>query len=1713
MLDIGDVCADRYRLTRRLSTAWSGIERFLAEDMGQGAPVILQAVSAERVPHATRLRVADEAVIVSEVADGAFLPVLGSGLHGDVLYQVTPRLDGDLLSARIDAQPLSVADTVALATRATAALDLAHRNGLVHRSITPFDLHIASDDRLYPLGFGCVRAPDLETDDRAMLVQRARYASPEEAGMVHASVDGRADLYSLGVTVYQCVSGEVPFLGDNVGELLRNHLTATPAPLRERRGEVPRVLDELVQRLLHKDPEQRYQSAQALLVDLEEIGRRLARGEAEPELTLGLADRRLALTQPSFIGRAKELACIETQFEAARAGKGDLVLIEAPSGGGKSRLLEEVMLRATQRGLWLLRGQGVAEGGLPYEALEGLTREVVRAGQDEPTLAARLREALEEHLQASYEVFPGLRSLLGEVPERDFGVAVGAQERTQRALTEYVCALGTAERPAVVVIDDAQWADTSTLETVASWRTRVARGSGASSHTLVLLAFRSDEGDAVRALETDTHLVLPPLRQPEVRALLESMAGALPDDIATTVIRLADGSPFLAASLLRGLVEVGALQHQGATWVVESSALDDMRSSADGAVMLQRRLTHLAEETLAVLEIGAVLGRHFAAHIVAELSRRERRLVNQTLAEACRQQLLWANADLTTYTFVHDKLREAVLDRLSPDQQRALHVAAAAELETQVPASASEVAYHYDAGGEPVRALPFAIEAAEDARRRHALSVAESLYRVALRGEEAADQAMARRIQLGLADILLLQGRFDEAEGHLEAGRQLAESHEQRVEVESQFGKHFHQRCNFPKAVEHLERSLVMRGVSLPRRPTWVALRLLKEVGVQVLHRVFPRWLRARGPLDRAEHDLGVALDLVRLSYTWLFLGNPKASLWAVLRAVNQAERYLPGATLGEAYGFITFAGSMGLGYDAVAYYGEGALDYSRRFGNLFQEGLSHARVGSAMFWMARWDESLHHAEIAVRMFERAGEAFEGGSALYVASMAAFRLGDLRAGLAYARRLYDDGVARQLPQGFATGLAIWAFASGGQVPEQAFETDMPGVEDDLVRRQCLYLARGVCCYYRGDSRAAVELLEQASNAHDRFTASVATSMTVLPWYATVLRRAALETPPHAPAERRGFLRRARRAARQGLKTAGRLPAGHPHALRELGLLAAYDDEPGEARRLLDQSLAEARRQQARIEEAYTLWMRGRVGLSLGWEDADVDLAKGRTTLRELGAGFILAAEGDEGISGGAEGFSLSLADRFTTIQEQGRRIAAALSRDAVFDATHEAGKTLLRGDVAVVLMRASDAPDAPWRPVAGDVGRTDIEPELLRRAAESGQPLIAADDEELSGVDEVGIRSALGVPIKERGRCAAVLLVEHHGVAGLYGDEEARLGEYIATLAGAALENAAGFAEVQELSRSLEQRVVERTAELADSNVKLQDSLRQLHEAQQRLIRMSREAGMAEIATGVLHNVGNLLNSLQTSTFVAIERLQASSIDSVSRSSALLDQHQGDLVAFFVHDRRGQRFPELLQRLGERLIDERDQVLVEMQRIQELIGHIKKVVQAQQVYATRASVKEECALTALVEEALELQAERLARHQVTVVRELAELPSFALERHKLVQILINLISNAIDAMVEVPAGERRLSVRVRAHDGDSSPPIAHVDVADNGRGIARENLVRVFQYGFTTKADGHGFGLHSSVLAANEMGGALRCSSDGPGTGATFTLDLPMQPA
>jgi signal transduction histidine kinase len=282
-----------------------------------------------------------------------------------------------------------------------------------------------------------------------------------------------------------------------------------------------------------------------------------------------------------------------------------------------------------------------------------------------------------------------------------------------------------------------------------------------------------------------------------------------------------------------------------------------------------------------------------------------------------------------------------------------------------------------------------------------------------------------------------------------------------------------------------------------------------------------------------------------------------------------------------------------------------------------------------------------------------------------------------------------------------------------------------------------------------------------------------------------------------------------------------------------------------------------------------------------------------------------------------------------------------------------------------------------------------------------------------------------------------------------------------------------------------------------------------LEATHQQLMIASRRAGMAEIATGVLHNVGNVLNSVNVSASIALDRIQQSKGEQLDRLCVLIEQHDADLGRFMTEDSKGKQIPRFLRLLAGNLADERAQTLEELGSLHSKIEHIKTIVATQQSYAGVLAVIEPVELRELLDDSLKMNFASFERHGIQIEREDGVAIKVLLDRQKVMQILVNLIKNAKESLLEQQVGERRIRFETRLIGDDRF----RIEIRDTGVGILRENLLRIFSHGFTTKKSGHGFGLHSSANAAQELGGSLTVKSDGANQGATFTLELPFQPA
>ena len=318
---------------------------------------------------------------------------------------------------------------------------------------------------------------------------------------------------------------------------------------------------------------------------------------------------------------------------------------------------------------------------------------------------------------------------------------------------------------------------------------------------------------------------------------------------------------------------------------------------------------------------------------------------------------------------------------------------------------------------------------------------------------------------------------------------------------------------------------------------------------------------------------------------------------------------------------------------------------------------------------------------------------------------------------------------------------------------------------------------------------------------------------------------------------------------------------------------------------------------------------------------------------------------------------------------------------------------------------------------------------------------------------------------------------------------------------------ALSFNEMAEALQNSQRQLVSTNEQLQTEVADRQQAEAELKTTQEKLIAAAHRAGMAEVATDILHNVGNVLNSINLCASSIRNTVFNSRTKSLKRVVDMIVARSNDLGTFITEDERGKHIPVFLAEAAKLMVQEQADIAEKIQSLTKNLQHVKQIVQAQQGYARAGGVEVLTRVSEVIEDAVEINRAGLERHGVGFRLELADLPKVYMDKQRVLQILVNLISNGKYALSHSEQQENLLIIRAY-RQGENE---LRIEVADNGVGIAEENIPKIFTHGFTTKKHGHGFGLHSSAIAAREIGGALCAHSDGPGCGATFTVALPFK--
>ncbi|NLX53565.1 MAG: response regulator [Planctomycetaceae bacterium] len=1424
------VIGGRYRALRLLGQRM-GLRTLLALDRERSETVVIKTLESRLLSPSMRGHLEEECRQLCELRRLNPRPLLEMGTEKDFFYVVKPFVSGDTLKWRLRYRRLNLGETLRLAICLCQSLRELHACQRLHRNIRPSNIIVNAAGpvvRAVLIDIGVAHGDLLRVLPEQQSPELALYISPEQAGAMDVDVGEASDLYSVGVVLYECLAGQPPFRGETVGEVLFQHMTAPLAELPVHWGPIPPILEEVVQRLLRKDPRDRYQSAEGVLHDLTQLLVAVEHGELAPTLALGAADHRRSLKEPTYVGRLEECDKLDAEIREACLHISRLVLVEGESGSGKTRLVHEAARRAMREGMWVLRGAAKSETGRhSFQVFDGVVRDLVTTVRANPAVADGLLKRLGSRVEWVTVAFPRLLDELGWPGSLDWVPGAYHEMRQVRGVVQLLHALGTREQPALVILDDCQWCDDLTITALERWQASIQEAAADGSRVMVVLIFRSEEvpaGHRIRLLAANTQLKLQPLDPHDIRQLVESMAGPLPDEVVEVVGRLSGGSPLMASAVLYGLVESGAMVADAQGWRIETTATADLPSSHHAGAFLTRRIELLPTRTVELLRIGAVLGQEFDLEIAAALTGCTLAAALAALDEARRRQLVWVRPDGYHGVFVHDQIRRVLLDHMSDDERRQTHLSAAEYLARKYPTRNSELAYHYDAAGDSRRALPYALDAAERARAQYALQTAEQQYQIAQRGADTAPRSIQFQIAEGLGSVLKLRGRHADAERLLQQAIHLVDNHVAEARVLGMLGELAQHRDDTEQAVEYFERALAALGYRSPFTPTALAARACWEILVQFCHTVMP-WLfvhRRRDPPD------AVVLLTVRLfsqlAHGYWFTRSGLATLVSHLQGMNLAECYKPTLELARAYSEHAPALTLMHWFSRGIAYARKGLAICRASGDPRGEGQALSYYGLVLYAAARFRECAAACRDAIQLLEPTGDFWQVHVARFQYSCALYRLGEMEEASEQARLHHESGVEVGDEQAVGMSLDIWARATCGAIPQQILNAELQRQRSDGRGQLQVLFAQGVQLYYADKIDAAADYLAAASQLavcpriQNVFTQSCQV------WLLTCRRRQIEESTQWTPQRRQAQLRSAEMLARDVLKAARAFPCDLPHAWRECAYLAALRGRSQKARRLIDKSLRLAERQEARFEYAQSLLARGRIGQALGWPGAKQQVAEAQILLEAF---TTHAASQRRAESAARESVMLSLVDRFDTVLDSGRKIAAALSPHVVFEEVRRAALHLLHGERCLLLQVRQDAETLQITPRDAPFHRA-----LVEQAIREGRSVTASETWGMSAAGPAATPqegSSICVPIFQRGRPVACVYVTHRHVRGLFGPDKERLADFIAAISGAALENAEWFQELQRLNETLEQRVADRTAaaemraqQLAETNAELE---------------------------------------------------------------------------------------------------------------------------------------------------------------------------------------------------------------------------------------------------------------------------------------------------
>lgn len=1736
------VLLDRFEVQDKIGEGRSSYV-YEARDLTDGRAVALKLMKSSIVSKDLRdiASFRNEAEAFMFLRHPGIVDIYGAGDFEGAPFLIMERVCGRSMQEALDKEDrMDVLKCLGIMKDVAGTLAYIHSRGILHRDLKPSNIILVKEGnfrtKIIDMAFACA----IDWNKSRKVSESAgsfSYISPEGAGILKRNIDERSDLYSLGVTFYYMLTGELPFSAEDVPSLIHKHAAFIPPPPSKIRGGIPYAADRIVMKLMEKDPDKRYKNAVELMEDLSHVS---PFDDAAGNRVYQRTNINSTAYMTDLFGREEEMGRLREMYSEASVGRGCVCFISGEAGIGKSRAAGEMGKLAREKGGMFISGRCLEfSSKIPYQPFKDALEKALDYYEnldDEHRKAEVLRisRIMGDTADAVAAFSPIIKRLLGSgygSNKIKFSEDERMMKRFLASVSKLFISMAPPGKACLLLLDDIQWADTGSIYLLEEIMKIVH-----DSNLMVLCTVRDDEvgcGHPLYHYITDNDkrgqeaylLKLEPL---SIDGLNSLTAGLLCESKKTTLelschlLRNTGGNPFFAINMLRELLDAGGIRIGASGIELEKDTLKDLSMPMKLKEAVLNRLRRVTEPQMGILSIAAVAGGQIEAGLIKNAIGKELGISLETeIKNLLKYRIIDTSGRDSNVVMIHDSVREAVMGIMGDNQRKGIHLKLAEVLEDKYNRDNDDdtlfrLVYHYMEGEQYGKAMKYALPAADAAAGSFANEEAVRLYSFVLGHScENVGQSCQDRYSLliKLMNVYVLMGRNESAISLSEQCLNMADDNLKKARVYKLKGRAYFKKGDWKSCEESLYKALHFLGEKYVFLHEYSKFMLAEEV-LSVILGMAGFGLISHFKKDGLHEKYGEIIDIYYTIMWILALKDRSKLLYYSLRSINiSIWRFGKSRELAAGYNIIAST-LMTAGFYGISEKIQKRGLYMRRsLGDRWGEAQSLQHLAYVLSWKGDQKSSIEYFKKSEEIFKGIGDTWELGKVLGGLGRSLCLIGDYPE----AARVFEGYSSLSSSLGDTYGsigsnnglgyihLEMGEMDKARSILQKSVKESHEMGMDFLLCTALIHL--GQLELETGNCDGALDYLKQAIDMDKRGRFLKFYTAMAYPYYAeAAVKKMYMEGGTKDGALLRQDMEGLYRLCTEAQKETKHLNAYHGASLRCLGLYYALSGKTGKAEKYFIRSIAFSQRYGRRYDAAKSMYEYSRFLKKEGRaREAGERRAEACNEFKEIESSYYVRkiSEEDSIPESPNEGKNTSLEKlnidrRYNMILEAGEAISSVLNMESLLDKILECSIKLSGAERGAILLYSEGGSLELRRCSSINMNKPDdnvfaVSQSIISQALDKGKYIIVADamgEEDLSGRDSVvlnRLRSVMCMPIKSGNKVHGVIYLDNRYMGNLFDGDDVESIRLLAGQAAVSIQNAVLYGRtleyaaelersrdrVSELNRELERRVEERTSEL-------RQTMDELVRTQEHLLNTSKMASLGNLMSRIAHEINTPVGNSLT-------------------ASSHLKRKTGELQGLYKDGELSrQQFEGYLQKSEETL----SIVVNNLVRASDIVKSFKRVSVDLDAGSRRAF--------------------NLNEYIHDILRGL--LPSLEKSGHDvevscgsdiivtsypgaLSQVITNLVLNCI-----VHAFDNGARGRIEIKAGIQGEKMELI-VSDNGRGMDPATKEKIFEPFFTTRGSEGSTGLGLNIvynIVTRTLRGAIRCESS-PGRGSQFIIYIPLE--